>query len=1117
MQLVDGSLVFSPSDISGFTECLHLTRLEREVAHGRRPKAFGGSRYGNLIAEKGDEHEAEYLGGLRARGVQVTEVDLGTSRNWERAAAATAEAMHDGAEVIFQAAFLFDDPSTGTSWRGLADFLERVERPQDPTGLGSYGYEAVDTKLARLEKPSHILQLCFYSAGVEQIQGAKPERFHIELGSDQRASFPVPDFEAYYRRVRASFLAVVESDAPTEPYPCSHCEICNFRHECDGWLEERDHLVRVAGISRSQIERLTGAGLPTLTALARADPATEVPELRVETFEALNDQARLQVEAEGCDVPPWRALEFEDGRGFALLPEPSAGDVVFDIEGDPWWEPARGLDFLFGLVTLDGGAPRYEAIWGHDREGERRAFEQLIDFITERRSTWPDLHVYHYGAYEQTAIKQLMGTYGTREAEVDQLLRDKVFVDLHTVVRQALRAGVRSYSLKQTERLAEFERVADVGSGSEAVLEYEQWMKERDPELLEQIAAYNREDCVATLALRDWLIGERPGELSWFAPPEGRERDPERIANDEARERLRLSLVADADVGSSRSLAGQLLGYHQREARPEWWVYFERLERMSLDELVEDSEAIGKLERLGGVEPFEVRRSLGYTLSFPEQQYKLSPGQAVDPATGKGVSIESIDDDAGRLVITRAKGREPEDFPEALIPGRPYDDDTHRDALARLAESIQDGNGCYPALEQILAREHPRIREREGGASVQTNELSELRELALGLERSYLFVQGPPGSGKTWNGSRLITHLIDQGQRVGVAATSHKAIHNLLRWIEHAAEEEGVEFRGWKKGDKNEGTKFDGRFIETIKTNEPFENPDPEIRLLVGTSWLFTREAMDRSIDTLVIDEAGQVSLADALAMGTSARNVILLGDPLQLPQVVQGSHPQGTALSVLEHLLGNDATIPPDRGIFLQHTWRMHPDVCRFISEIVYDNRLGWEPHVERQTTAYGTGLRYIPVEHTGNGSASTEEADAVAHRVSEMVGAEWTDSDGRAAALEPDHFVVVAPYNAQVRRIRAALRRAGLADVPVGTVDKLQGQEAPVVFFSMATSTGEDVPRNLEFLFSRNRLNVAISRAQCLAHVVSSPRLLEARARTIEQMRLINALCRFVELAGG
>jgi len=193
-----------------------------------------------------------------------------------------------------------------------------------------------------------------------------------------------------------------------------------------------------------------------------------------------------------------------------------------------------------------------------------------------------------------------------------------------------------------------------------------------------------------------------------------------------------------------------------------------------------------------------------------------------------------------------------------------------------------------------------------------------------------------------------------------------------------------------------------------------------------------------------------------------------------------------------------------------------MHLDVCRFISEIVYDSRLDGLPELARQATVFGTGLRFMPVDHAGNMSASPEEAQTVAAEIRKMVGASWTNRDGVTGPLREQDVMVVAPYNAQVRRLRDALRMAGLAGVPVGTVDKFQGREAPVIFYSMATSSAEDVPRSLEFLFSRNRLNVAVSRAMCLAFVVASPRLLESRARTIEQMRLINALCRFVEMAG-
>ena len=428
-----------------------------------------------------------------------------------------------------------------------------------------------------------------------------------------------------------------------------------------------------------------------------------------------------------------------------------------------------------------------------------------------------------------------------------------------------------------------------------------------------------------------------------------------------------------------------------------------------------------------------------------------------------------------------------------------------------------DDDGRYPALRDILARTPPRIVGRAPGSDDPDHRPAEQRALTAALDQSYLFIQGPPGTGKTWTGARLITDLMRRGRRVGVTATSHKAIHNLLNEVERAAADEGVSFRGLKKAGKdNDESRYDSEHITSETDTEAFASAGPRRLLFAGTAWLFADESLDGTVDTLVIDEAGQVSLADALAMGTAARNVVLLGDPLQLAQVSQGTHPQGTGCSVLEHLLGDDVTIPPNMGLFLERTRRMHPDVCRFISEIVYDSRLTGIPELERQTTEFGTGLRFLPVDHSGNAAASSEEAAAIVGEIGKMLGSSWTNRDGKIKPLLQSDFMVVAPYNAQVRRLRDALRLANLGDVEVGTVDKFQGREAAVLFYSMATSSIEDVPRSLEFLFSRNRLNVAISRAMCLAFVVASPRLLESHARTIEQMRLINALCRFAEIAG-
>ncbi len=341
-------------------------------------------------------------------------------------------------------------------------------------------------------------------------------------------------------------------------------------------------------------------------------------------------------------------------------------------------------------------------------------------------------------------------------------------------------------------------------------------------------------------------------------------------------------------------------------------------------------------------------------------------------------------------------------------------------------------------------------------------------------------------------------------------------IHNLLAEVEkYAAPDEP--FAGLKKCGSDGSNSYESKHGLIGNSNEIADFAGGGYELVAGTAWLFCREEMDGTLDYLFIDEAGQISLADALAMGTCARNVILLGDPQQLAQVSQAVHPPGAGVSVLEHLLGEHTTIPPERGLFIDQTRRMHPDVCKFISKAIYEDRLESfadcaNQGIEAAGRLIGTGIRYVPTTHEGNTRESPEEAEAIAGLIDDLLKGQYFQTDGTSGPLKPEEIMVVAPYNAQVRCLREALP----AEVRVGTVDKFQGQEAAVCFFSMATSSKEEIPRNLEFLFSRNRLNVAISRARCLAVLVCNPELLHIRCRNAEQMRLLNALCWFVEMAG-
>jgi uncharacterized protein len=487
------------------------------------------------------------------------------------------------------------------------------------------------------------------------------------------------------------------------------------------------------------------------------------------------------------------------------------------------------------------------------------------------------------------------------------------------------------------------------------------------------------------------------------------------------------------------------------------------------------------------------------------------------------VKLGSVDaiDLAERTIDVKKREDSRELHPKALYAHDWIDPCELALAVERLALDVAANGlerpGALGAAPSLLLRRPPPA-ELHGGSLVRPGEgvLQAARRLALELGEGVLPVQGPPGSGKTYLGARLICALVRAGKKVGLTALSHKVIRKLIDKTLEAASEEGLRISIVQKPGEKSASVPAG--LVEVTSNDGMVEMLARADVGAGTPFLWSREEMTGRLDVLVVDEAGQMSLADALAASQAARSVILLGDPQQLEQPVQGSHPEGCAVSALEHLLGDHDTLRRGQGLFLPETWRLHPAICRFTSELFYEGRLRSETHCARQalvgaTPFAGAGLWFVPVEHDGNQSASPEEAE----RVEEIVrcclvtgDVAWIDRSGARKPLTLADVLIVAPFNAQVGLLKARLPEAN-----VGTVDRFQGQEAPVVIYSMTTSTPEDAPRGLEFLYSLHRLNVASSRARCVCVLVASPRLLEPECRTPRQMRLANALCRYVELA--
>jgi predicted RecB family nuclease len=1124
MHRVGEKLVWSASDLIGFLACGHLTSLELLALDGRveRPEVVDLSMA--AVAKRGDQHEAAYLERLKHEKT-VVEIPKGARNAQELRLAEqkTLEAMKQGAEVIYQATF-FDERGR-YAFRGHADFLFRVDRP---SAFGPWSYEVADTKLSRTVKAKALLQMCAYSEQLERLQKNAPESMHVITGDLERHAYRVADFSAYFRSARARFLDLLQNGpGASYPEPVEHCGFCGWSEACEQRWEKDDHLSLVAGMRKDQAKKLRAHGISTVAQLGVLSPNQKIEGIAAPTLERLREQARMQLLQRRDGKVRYELLStIEPERGLCLLPPPSPGDVFFDMEGDPLVE--GGLEYLFGYVTLEKGKSKFSSLWAHSRAEEKKAFEAFIDFVVKRRQRHPDLHVFHYAAYEVSAMKRLACVHDTRLDEVDDLLRGRVFVDLFQVVRQSLRISQDSYSIKKLEPLYMPKREGEVKDAASSIVAYEQYLETRDAALLADIEDYNRVDCESTWLLRNWLeerrneAAGRGSDLPRPAPGQAQSEEAQELASEISA--LEAALLAGVPEEPSQRTAeqqglwllAQLLDWHRREAKPEWWAFFERC-AMTDEELFDDSEALSGLvpERRQ-----KVKQSVVVTFRFdPSQDHKMREGlSVVDPRTGKGCGdIHRIDNDQGELDL-RLKRNAPE--PTALIPGGPINTSVQRDAIRRVAEWVRQGGvdsqGKYRAVRDLLLRKTPHISgARRGLELISPGEsmLDGCRRLALGLNESYLPLQGPPGAGKTFTGARMAVALVKAGKRVGVTANSHKVIGNLLAEICRVAAEEKPELRVLQKA--SEEDRLDHRFVTATDSASECEQLFSQFQVLAGTSWLFARPGLEEAVDVLFVDEAGQLSLANAVAVGTAAKNLVLLGDPQQLAQPQKGIHPEGAEASALGHVLQGRPTVPPEAGVFLGTTYRMHPEVCAFVSNAVYEGRLLAEPGCKNQLVGSkeplfdGVGLRFVPVLHAGNRSYSPEEVTEVVARYRQLLGSAWTDKKQKKRKLGAGDILVVAPYNAHVSRLKEALG----SGARVGTVDKFQGQEAPVTLYSMATSNAEEVPRTLEFLYELNRLNVAVSRAQGLSIIVASPDLLKASCRTPEQMRLVNALCLFAE----
>ncbi|MFM6971449.1 MAG: TM0106 family RecB-like putative nuclease, partial [Rhodoluna sp.] len=1037
---------------------------------------------------------------------------------------------------------------------------------KNPTGGDSAKYIAWDAKLAGNAKPHYLLQVALYVEALNAL-GLKADGMHgLILGSRRVELFEEGEIVPAMQKARAHLEREFEFAATdTATFELKHltlhcttkadCDICEYPDLCEHDRKEIDHLVQVAGINKSQIEKLKKAGIDSMAALGAAGDDQRPSDFVAATFDKLRKQASLQTEFRTTGKHKYLVV---DDPEIGVLPPIADGDIFFDMEGFPYFEERGGLEYLFGAITRDGKGTKFHAWWAHDREEEAKAFAGFVKFAYDRLQADPAAHIYHYAPYEVTALNKLASRHGIMEAEVDWLITEDKMIDLYKVVKGSIMVSQPSYSIKKLEAFYKFGRKSAVVDADSSIEQYEEYRQAIEfdaseaARLLQEISDYNEDDCVSTLALYDWL-SSMPGahqkyvqhrqavdrkKAEWAADPDDEDSATARAERELAELQKATNHMAKAvenwrwgesDDGDYRALVWQALMhsvlYYKRE---EVIVFRERfMRREAVDETLHaDRKALVVSGCTRGASEFDGLQLDPNVMITIEYHYLLEPGQTLMLSEGTNLwvrysyganqheldhgSLVSIDGD--RVTFSRkTKFMNAQFEPNAIFENlhiRPAGkQDAVRDNALELANQWVSPD--YPAptgspIIDLLMRRKPQLVDSGALKPVAGEDyLPSVIDAVQRLSNSVLAIQGPPGSGKTYLGSRTIKHLVDAGKRVAVVANSHSAVENLLTGCLEA----GVganQIAKQNKGGDREAKPWTTPSSYSVLRNWRAKQSGGFV--IGGTSWTFANAAvLELKFDYLFIDEAAQFSLVDAIAIGTGSNNMVLLGDPQQLTQVVQAIHPGGVDNSALGHYMGEQEILDAEHGYFVEVTRRMHPAVNAPVSWLSYQGRL--HSHPEASTRAVAgllPGFSLVPVQHIGNASHSTEEVDVVLKLTREFV-----------PKVGQSEVLIVAPYNAQVNLIRDALDAAGFDAVQVGTVDKFQGREAMIVIISLAASSAEDAPRGLEFLLDRNRLNVALSRAKTNSYLVHSPDLMRAQFRNVADVKAISRLAGLLQFA--
>ena len=1092
-------------------EILNLKKSERTIAE-------------NLRLEKGLIHEKDYFNELSKKYKKIKNIKKLKDLSKEEKIKETIQALKNGYELVYGGWL------ASGNWRGELDFLEINKTVK--SNFGDWSYEITDTKNTSKVKKDHIYQISLYSFLLKEAQGILPKNFYILLKDKKKEIVRLSEVYDIFLEQKLSFENFAKNDLNRKKLEkVSYCSLRDLQEFCEKEWINKKHLNQVLGNNKNNIKRLNEAGIKNFSELSKLDPKKKIEGLKDETKIKLINQAKLQIDAHTEGVIKFKFIEenFALNKGFNLLPEPAPGDLFFDLEGVQDYVYSGRLEYLFGIFYEENEKKVFKPFWAHSREEEKQSLIKFFEFTKAHFKKYPKAKIYHYAPYEITALERLTSIHKVHGVDYDHYLNLGKFVDLFRVVKQGIYVSQKSYSIKDIEKYYDFKRTGEILKGDVSEEFYIQWMHNNDKRLLDKIEDYNKQDCESTFRLRKWLLRIKPKQTKWFVP------EKEKIELRPFEETL-LEFQEKFENFKSKhnkisKLLSDVIGFYNREQKPQWRQHFDRKD-LSDSDLMDDRECIGNMKL---VSVFQDKRSLVYKYIFPEQEYKLKEGRTciiannTDPERSDYAGkIQELDQIKRSLLLRKGISKEDKQLPKILSIGEKVMEHARFENLNkniyRFCDNVLEKKDGYNAIKDFINRDIPKIKGIKRGEKIIKTENfdNEIPKIILNLQNSYLYLQGPPGSGKTYQSANAIIELLKNNKKIAVTANSHKVIHNLLERVENLANNQKYVFKGLKMGNPdNEDTFYDGNLIKTDKNEKHYIDglKDNKILLYAGTKYHLSQWYYQNKLDYLFVDEASQISVADLIALGGIAKNIVLVGDQQQLGQPTQGSHPNDSGKSVLDYLLEDSDTISPDKGIFLNKTFRLHPNINLFTSENFYEDRLlvnenniNRKIEYKKNSIIKNEGIHTVLMKHQDRSQTSVEEFEIIKKIMDQVMGCKFIDFDKTERKISIDDILIVSPFNAQVNFLKARLNKGARC----GTIDKFQGMEAPITIISMTSSSVDDLPRNKKFFFNRNRLNVAISRAQCSSVILLNPKLLESVPTDYEEFKLMNyfqKLMKYVE----